>query len=523
MKAQLDKWGGIEDDEPHKNTTKERRVHSDCINACNPYHVCAEYCFASAKAGNQMDKKGSDIHVGKEEREPHKRTTKERKVHPDCLNASNPYHVCAQYCFERIAKSNAQMDKKETGNCVGVEDSRLPKKLANGRGVHPDCVNASNPYHVCAEYCFERIGIANTQMDKKESVPIFSGSSHRSSKRKKKGAKSLLTPSEVTDNVPVQTKDHSADVSSTSSLSSSKKGEESGNVEAISSSQRYSEETSAQGPLVDGGQVQLFQLVPKSGIITMMDGPKDIFITAVSEENDKSNKQGEDLGEGITASPFVGSMSSTITDVMPPFEDSDEEGDESMISNSKVLVGKYHVKASNSSILQSIFSKYGDIAASCLLESTLIRSYYLDCVCFVVQELQSNSFLQPTKSKIKELSAILKDAESSQINVGWLQSRLDEITEAMELLSSHRVMREAKAKCNQSLESTRKELASLMEDLAQKEKEVADVQAQVLETQKRLGELELESIQLDESYSTIRSKVENLHLKPISDELLQSN
>ncbi|PIA30994.1 hypothetical protein AQUCO_05300074v1 [Aquilegia coerulea] len=28
----------------------------------------------------------------------------ERRVHPDCINASNPYHECSEYCFQRIAE-----------------------------------------------------------------------------------------------------------------------------------------------------------------------------------------------------------------------------------------------------------------------------------------------------------------------------------------------------------------------------------------------------------------------------------
>lgn len=38
----------------------------------------------------------------------------ERRVHPDCINASNPYHECVEYCFRKIAEAKAQMDKKES-------------------------------------------------------------------------------------------------------------------------------------------------------------------------------------------------------------------------------------------------------------------------------------------------------------------------------------------------------------------------------------------------------------------------
>ncbi|KAK2665602.1 hypothetical protein Ddye_004176 [Dipteronia dyeriana] len=38
----------------------------------------------------------------------------ERRVHPDCINASNPYHECVEYCFIKIAEAMAQMGKRET-------------------------------------------------------------------------------------------------------------------------------------------------------------------------------------------------------------------------------------------------------------------------------------------------------------------------------------------------------------------------------------------------------------------------
>lgn len=39
----------------------------------------------------------------------------EGRVHPDCINASNPYHECVEYCFRKIAEAKARMAEKETG------------------------------------------------------------------------------------------------------------------------------------------------------------------------------------------------------------------------------------------------------------------------------------------------------------------------------------------------------------------------------------------------------------------------
>lgn len=41
----------------------------------------------------------------------------ERRVHPDCINASNPYHECVEYCFKKIAEAKARFEKQNAGLC----------------------------------------------------------------------------------------------------------------------------------------------------------------------------------------------------------------------------------------------------------------------------------------------------------------------------------------------------------------------------------------------------------------------
>lgn len=218
--------------------------------------------------------------------------------------------------------------------------------------------------------------------------------------------------------------------------------------------------------------------------------------------------------------PNVKSMNFTFSGISRASEESDEEEAQSVISDSCVSVGKYHVKANAAPILQLIFEKYGDIAAGSRLESASMRANYLECICLVVQELQSTSFKELTKSKVKEMLAVLKDVESAQIDVSWLCGLFNELTEVMELNSQHQAAEVAKANCDHVLESTRKELETMLEDLAQKEKAVADAKAQIAETRTRLGKLELESSQLGDTVSSIWSRVEKFHSKPLADEIL---
>ena len=228
-----------------------------------------------------------------------------------------------------------------------------------------------------------------------------------------------------------------------------------------------------------------------------------------------SDANTEDRREDATSSNFK------FSEIVRALEESDEEEEvESVISDSCVSVGKYHVKASISSILQSIIDKYGDIAANCQLESASMRAYYLECLCAVVQELHSTSFKQLTKAKVKEMFAVLKDVESAHIDVSWLRALLNEISEAVELVSKRQTFEAKKAKYGRSIESVRKELESQMKDLARKEKEAADVREQVAETKARLDEIENECSQLDKTISSIVSIMKKFQGKSLANELL---
>ena len=86
-------------------------------------------------------------------------TVDKKIVNPNCINASNPYHVCADYCLSRASKQGQTKG-------VRVGSKQLPSKYVNMKGGnsnsnsninfngHSKCKNASNPYHKCAEYCF---------------------------------------------------------------------------------------------------------------------------------------------------------------------------------------------------------------------------------------------------------------------------------------------------------------------------------------------------------------------------------
>ncbi|XP_075674081.1 uncharacterized protein LOC142643366 isoform X4 [Castanea sativa] len=412
--------------------------------------------------------------------------------------------------------------------------------------VLPNCVYVDNPFHECSQSCLKKIAEGQTRKEKKKSNSLILDVS-KSFGRKKKEVSQPNSP-QVPDNLILR---NTVDPYKYAS----KKKVEAENGKDVPHSQRQVKATHAQDPSFNKEQVQSIQSVPASGFLSvpdlfkLKDPPKENG-TLISKETPKAEDddekihalpysvpnpiisnvgdedEDEDDDEKLHAPPYSvpnpiisnmgergaasatgsasGSISFSFSGIADALEGSDDEEAHSVISDSCVSVGKYHVKESLASILQSIFDKYGDIAASCHLESNAIRSYYLECVCTVVKELQSISAMQLTKSKVKELSAILKDVENSQIDISWLQGIINDITVDVELINHHRSIEVAKADCDHDIKSTREELESLLE--------------QVADTRARLSELELKSSQLNETMLSIKSKAENFRGRSLLSE-----
>ncbi|CAN1301008.1 hypothetical protein LINPERPRIM_LOCUS24776 [Linum perenne] len=410
----------------------------------------------------------------------------------------------------------------------------------NGR-VHPECVNADNPYHECGVACLEKISQGITRKSKTKRSFILGAPV--SMIRKKKEA--LSHPNSPRANL--------ASPKSDSIANSNKKVVESEETSrSTTSSRQQSYETDSRHQPFDNIQTNTHESVPASGIITVPplfllfpfslvsieqpDGPispsKGSFTCFVSPNRSKEELKDDDLiasppkeasspkPDNVNHELIMKTMDFSFSGISHVSHDSDDDEVQSVISDSCISVGKYHVRATIASILSSIFLKYGDIAENCRLESVSMRAYYLECLCSVVQELQSLTIKQLTKSKVKELLAVLKDVESAGIDVEWLRDVLNELTLAVELNNQHQAAEAAKAECDHAVESMKKELEFQMEELAIKEQAVAEARSKVEEARGRLSQLESESSKLSESVSSTWSLVEKFHSKTLADDIL---
>ncbi|KAL0912974.1 hypothetical protein M5K25_016398 [Dendrobium thyrsiflorum] len=138
--------------EPEKNkgvviTGDESAVNPNCKNASNPYHRCGKFCFENSPV--------SDLRKGVLKPNEQKLVrAAERGVNPECKYASNPYHVCSEYCFQ---KAPERVQAGQAMNLKNLKERKKIVKTTERTGVNPDCRFASNPYHKCSEYCFQNV------------------------------------------------------------------------------------------------------------------------------------------------------------------------------------------------------------------------------------------------------------------------------------------------------------------------------------------------------------------------------
>jgi len=88
-------------------------------------------------------------------------------VNPDCPNAANPFHRCAEYCPVPAPRAAAPKPSPprprpaQNGTRHGDGAKRVVPAAADDsdeeagaeRAVNPDCPNASDRFHSCTEYC----------------------------------------------------------------------------------------------------------------------------------------------------------------------------------------------------------------------------------------------------------------------------------------------------------------------------------------------------------------------------------
>ncbi|KAL6603501.1 hypothetical protein ACP70R_043862 [Stipagrostis hirtigluma subsp. patula] len=139
-----------------------KKVDPRCPNAPNPFHVCTDQCLAKmADAGRSSEGGKSPLSIfsrhsrrsSTSSEEGSVKSTGSRKVDPKCPNAANPFHECSEYCAAKMQQVEQQKGTKmKSPRKKGKDVAVIPNWK-----VDPRCPNASNPFHICAQYCFDHL------------------------------------------------------------------------------------------------------------------------------------------------------------------------------------------------------------------------------------------------------------------------------------------------------------------------------------------------------------------------------
>uniref|UniRef100_M0ZS02 Phospholipase n=1 Tax=Solanum tuberosum TaxID=4113 RepID=M0ZS02_SOLTU len=136
------------------------------------------------------------------------------------------------------------------------------------------------------------------------------------------------------------------------------------------------------------------------------------------------------------------------------------------VESKPVMVDGYRVKEEAAPILQKIFLKYGDIAMKSSFSSVTFSSSLLEFVCDIYNKLEATDFLSITSTELQSMLAEVKDLESVKVDVGWLHRRLNDISQAKQLVQDSCILNEAKTRNLVAMETNKKELEGLKEELA---------------------------------------------------------
>ncbi|KAL1215675.1 hypothetical protein V5N11_024219 [Cardamine amara subsp. amara] len=387
------------------------------------------------------------------------------------------------------------------------------------RKAHPDCVYADNPFHECASACLERIAQGHVKKPtKKQTSKIlsFSGSFGRKKKESYSQPHSSLPAKSHQNGGGGFANANSPKVhySTAPPVTTVKK-------KIVSESKKSFSSSSSGDPddfFKHKPEKKPSQIIPLSSN-NLVDRSKPVSPKPGIQEHNGKNGAGGETKLFSFLSPLSSHEKESNDDYSEDDDDDDEENNneigveldlDSVMSDTFVSVGKYRVRSGSSTILNAIIEKHGDIAQNCMLESDSMRSRYLECLCSLMLELRSTPVGQLSKVKVKEMLAVLKDLESVNIEVDWLRSVLEEFAQSQEDAESEKERQYGLVKAK------REELEAREADLVRMEEEVAEAKLQIEETRARMVEMEKERSRMEK----MGFKMEKFKGKSFIDELL---
>lgn len=264
--------------------------------------------------------------------------------------------------------------------------------------------------------------------------------------------------------------------------------------------------------------------------------PKEVKVAAANVSNNISSKlPQQEVGAKPNVDPCPEEMLAiSLSDDANPAQscklgltevvnmwDHDSGDDEVDSSAVLVSVGCYKVKKASAPMLRSIFEKHGDIAANCILTTAAGRSMFLQTVCDIMHKLLASKFVDVSESEIKDMLDVVKEMGTLDLQLGWLQKRLEEILDSIKLIKEYPNLKEAKTAKSKAKKESRKALKCYEDEILNHEAIILAYKAKMQESgsavqalkrkalleQKKLAIAKAESKHIKESVSNCRAKV----------------
>ncbi|RWW57689.1 hypothetical protein BHE74_00035535 [Ensete ventricosum] len=85
------------------------KVEEKCI------RIASTHPIPTTSASSTVSNESRKPNLGATKNKEGLKEPEERTVHPDCINASNPFHDCSEFCFKRIAEAKDRIERNESG------------------------------------------------------------------------------------------------------------------------------------------------------------------------------------------------------------------------------------------------------------------------------------------------------------------------------------------------------------------------------------------------------------------------
>ncbi|XP_016438003.1 uncharacterized protein LOC107763994 [Nicotiana tabacum] len=198
--------------------------------------------------------------------------------------------------------------------------------------------------------------------------------------------------------------------------------------------------------------------------------------------------------------------------------DADEVG--SQPAHLSVVVNGYRVKEEAAPVLQKIFLKYGDIAKNSSFSSVNISSSLLELFCDIYKKLEETDFRSINPKELQSMLDEVRDLESANIDVGWLSRRLNDISQAKQLVKDSRKLKEAKTRNLAVMETSKKELEEMKEEWAACVATCHVLQERIRKKEDEFGIARCENEMIMQQFEDSKAKVNDFLKKSLVHDLL---